>query len=298
MAGRLGLGTVQFGLAYGIANEQGRVAAAEARAILQLAREAGISVLDTAPAYGQAETVLGSLLDPADRFRLISKTVAVPAPTIGDAETALVRAGFEATLRALGRRRLDGLLVHQADDLLKPGGERLYDLLQDWRAQGRVDKIGVSVYERRQIDEIFARYALDLVQLPINVCDQRLLRDGTLSALVTAGVEIHARSLFLQGLLLMDEASLPAFVAPWRKTLRAFHCEARSRGATPLQAALAFVCQRPEIAVALVGVLSAEQLRQCLEAEQMPVTLDWTRFAIDDARLIDPRRWPAKGESR
>lgn len=293
MASRLGLGTAQFGLDYGIANDAGRVPEAEVTAILDEARRADIRVLDTAPAYGTAQAVLGRLLRPQDRFRVVTKTVAIRTPGIGDEELATVRKGFEESLAQLGVDHVAGLLVHQADDLAKPGGERLAELLMELRAQGKVDKVGISVYDRAQLEQLLERrYAFDLVQLPLNVFDQRLVRDGTLASLAGAGVELHARSVFLQGLLLMDEMRLPAFAAPWRERIRDFRRALDEAGVTALAAALSFVLGQAEVSVALVGVLSADHLQECLAAEKKPVSLDWGRFAIDDPALVDPRRWP------
>jgi aryl-alcohol dehydrogenase-like predicted oxidoreductase len=205
-----------------------------------------------------------------------------------------VRSTFDVSLQKLGRQAVAGLLVHQADDLLKPGGERLFALLEGWRADGKVGKIGVSVYDRPQIERLFDRYKLDLVQLPLSVFDQRLAMDGTLEMLARAGVEIHARSVFLQGLLLMDESDLPELFSPWRTRVHFFRQTLREAGASPLGAALSFVKQLPQVAIALIGVLSAGHLAQCIAAYDNDIALDWTRFAIDDPMAVDPRRWPAR----
>lgn len=294
MTARLGLGTAQFGFAYGIANLEGRVPEAEVGQILEIARAAGMVVLDTAPAYGEAEAVLGQWLRPGDPFRITTKTPAIAASKVGEEDIAAVQAAFDASLKTLHVEHIAAVLVHQADDLLKPGGERLWALLRTWQEAGKVEKIGASVYERRQIDGLMARYPVELLQLPVNVFDQRLMRDGTLAALAAQGIEIHARSVFLQGLLLMEDAFLPAFATPWRETIRAFRAAADQAGASPLRAALSFVCQQPEIATVLIGVFSAKQLQECLAAVDAPLTLDWARYAIDDPNFVDPRRWPPR----
>jgi aryl-alcohol dehydrogenase-like predicted oxidoreductase len=291
---KIGLGTVQFGLDYGVSNSAGQVPVTEAAAILEFARRTGVDLLDTAPAYGSAEVVLGQLLRRGDSFSIVTKTSPLAATTIGDEELARVRSVFDHSLRAMGRQSVAGLLVHQADDLLKPGGDRLFDLLQGWRSNGKVGKIGVSVYDRPQIERLFELYPLDLVQLPLNVFDQRLATDGTLKKLADAGVEIHARSVFLQGLVLMEEDALPQFFAPWHEKFGAFRQAVRAAGTTPLEAALSFVKQLPTVAVALIGVQSVEHFRQCLEAYEADVMLDWERFVIDDAAAVDPRRWPTR----
>ncbi|MFM9434688.1 aryl-alcohol dehydrogenase-like predicted oxidoreductase [Janthinobacterium sp. CG_23.3] len=292
---RLGLGTVQFGLDYGIANQSGRVALADAVAIVALAGGNGLEVLDTASAYGDSESTVGLCLlaNAACAFRVVTKTAPLGTAALGAAELQMVERAFMASLERLGRRRVDCLMVHHADDLLVPGGERLFARLLAWREQGLVDKIGVSVYDKEQIERLFARYSFDLVQLPLNVFDQRLLHNGGLAMLAERGVEVHARSLLLQGVLLMSPASLPAHLAALRAPLAALHALARTRGLTPLAAAFGFVKQIKEVAVALVGVLSVAHLGECLDAYRGAPAGDYARFAQDDDSLIDPRRWPA-----
>jgi aryl-alcohol dehydrogenase-like predicted oxidoreductase len=288
---KLGLGTVQFGLDYGVSNTSGQVAPDEVRRILQKASEHGISVLDTAAGYGNAEAVLGQCLPAGTAFPIVTKTQPLKAACVDDAGLRQVAANFEASLSRLGRQSVHGLLVHHGGDLLLPGGERLYALLRQWQAEGRVGKIGVSVYDRAEIDALFERFAFDLVQLPLNVFDQRLLRDGTLTTLHRAGVEIHARSVFLQGALLMDTDALPLYLAPLRQHHVAYRTALRAAGVSPLAAALGFVRQLAEVGVALVGVLSAAQLDECVAAYIAASTLDYRDFAIDTPSLVDPRGW-------
>ncbi len=183
----LGLGSVQFGLDYGIANATGRTPAPEVAAILALAAERGVKVLDTAPSYGDSEAVVGRAL-PADQdFRIISKTRYFRLAKIGREEVATLDSDFRASLERLGVERLYGLLLHHCDDLLAPGGERLWAAMAALKDRGLVAKIGVSVYTKRQIEAVLERFTIDLVQLPLNVLDQRLSREF-LDSIKRAGI--------------------------------------------------------------------------------------------------------------
>lgn len=287
----LGLGTVQFGLDYGVSSTSGQVAPDEVRRILQKASEHGISVLDTAAGYGNAEAVLGNCLPADTAFSIVTKILPLKVACVDDAGLRQAATNFEASLSRLGRQSVHGLLVHHGGDLLLPGGERLYATLRQWQADGRVRKIGVSVYDRAEVDALFDRYTFDLVQLPLNVFDQRLVLDGTLTTLHNAGVEIHARSVFLQGVLLMDSEALPPFLTPQRPHHAAYRMALRAAGVSPLAAALGFVRNLLEVDVALVGVQSAAQLDECIAAYNTVPGLDYRDFAVDTPSLVDPRLW-------
>lgn len=291
---RLGLGTVQFGLDYGVSNTAGQVPRDEVARILEGARDAGITVLDTAAAYGESETVLGEMLLPQDRFAIVSKTIPLRCDSIGPADILKIRDGFAASMARLRCSSLDAILVHDANDLLVPGGERVYAQLREWRDAGKVSRIGVSAYDAAQIDAVFLRYDLDLVQLPLNVFDQRLVRDGTLVGLSRKGVAIHARSIILQGALVTDADALPPFLAPLRPKLIAYRALLAANGTSALAGALGFVRHLPEVEVALIGVVSRGQLDECVAAYAAPMMLDLDQFSVDDPGLIDPRRWPSR----
>jgi aryl-alcohol dehydrogenase-like predicted oxidoreductase len=293
---KLGLGTVQFGLAYGVTNPRGQVARADVAAILAAALAAGVDLLDTAAAYGESEAVLGALLPPAAPLRLVSKLPAIDAATIGPAEISACRASVRRSLARLRRPQLYGLLLHRADDLLKPGGDRLVALLRELKEAGLVAKVGVSAYERRQLDWVLAMFTPDLLQVPASVIDQRLLRDGTLARLRAQGIEIHARSVFLQGVLLADPAQLPAHFAPWRDRLRRLAELAERAGRSRLSLCLAFALARPEIDGVVVGVTGLAELQEILAAAgdsdaALPAGLD--ELAVDDPQLVNPALWPA-----
>ncbi|MGC4406040.1 aldo/keto reductase [Methyloversatilis sp. MC4-4] len=286
---RIGLGTVQWGVDYGVANRDGRTPRAEVTRILAAGRAAGLKVLDTAALYGEAEAVLGE--QDLSGLQVVTKTPRYAHAPITAADADDLKATFIRSLARLRLPAVHGLLAHHADDLLVAGGERLIDALRALRAEGKVARIGVSVYDGAQLDAILARFTPDLVQLPLNVFDQRLIVDGSLARLAALGVEIHVRSVFLQGLLLMPPDSAPAFFDPWRERLRAWHADCAERNVLPQQAALAFVCDLSEVSCCLIGVQSRAQLEQSLNGLDEVPRFDATSFACNDPALLNPVNW-------
>lgn len=277
----LGLGTVQFGLSYGPARAP--IRAPDVGRILVRAAAAGVTVLDTAPSYGQSERVLGEQLPRQHGFRLVTKTVPGTDDVVGD---------LRSSLRLLAVEAVDGLLVHAPDDLLGPRAGRVWAALCEVRELGLAAKIGVSVYHPRQAEGILARFSVDMIQAPFNVFDQRLRTSGLLGKLQSIGVEVHARSVFLQGRLLDRPEQLPAHLSELRDPLAVFRRMAHERGLDPLAAALGFVRQTPGIDVALVGIDTPAQLDQILGRAGRDVEpAVFGSLAVEDERLVDPSRW-------
>ena len=288
----LGLGTAQLGLPYGVSNRAGQPSEAEAAAILERALELGVRTFDTAPAYGESEALVGRLLPTTAEARIVTKTPPLTAAEVTEANCKALRRSAERSRERLRCERLDALLVHHGSDLDLPGGERLAATVIGLRDEGVAARVGVSVYDREELEVARRLLPLDIVQLPLNVFDQRFLRDNTLAELREEGVEVHARSAFLQGLLLMEPEELPERVTGAAGPLRRYHDARRAAGLTSTQAALGFA-RAAGVDVVLVGTNSAAELAECVAAMdiEIPPQLDYASLAVDDPALIDPRRW-------
>ena len=287
IAARLGLGTVQFGLPYGVSNGSGQVPPAEARAILATAHEAGIRVLDTAAAYGMAEALLGELRTQAARFRICTKTLSLRE---GGLTNVIARARRSAEL--LGGAPIDALLVHSARDLFGKNGGALWNELQKLKAEGLFSRIGISAYAHDNPVELARGYQPDLMQIPVSLLDQRLVVDGSLDELSRLGIEVHVRSIFLQGLLFVAPEMLPQKLVHAATRLAQIRTAIHAASTTPLAAALAFVLQQSNIDVAVVGVTSTNQLREIISAAAAPAPgLDWGALAVDDPIVLNPAIW-------
>ena len=289
---RIGLGTVQFGLDYGVSNAAGKTPIAEVRTVLDYAAGHGIGILDTAPAYGNSEDSLGQVRA-CDRFQVVTKTPVLNKQRITPADAEAVAAAFSHSLQRLRTNRIYGWIVHNSNDLLVDGGEYVYECLVQARNNGEAEKIGASVYDAQQLDGLLRRYILDIVQLPLNVLDQRLVRSGHLAELQARGIEIHVRSVFLQGLLLMPLDSVPAYFAPMHTHLRRYHEWVAREQLTPLQAALQFMRSVVPNETLICGINTCEQLREICDALRSGDLLeaDWQAFALDDPTMVNPSLW-------
>jgi aryl-alcohol dehydrogenase-like predicted oxidoreductase len=294
LTAKIGLGTVQWGMAYGIANRAGPPDAAEVGRLLGIAARAGIALLDTAHAYGEAEAVIGRAVAADAPFRVVTKTLPVAAATISPDDLARVRAAFGQSLARLNRPRIYGVLVHAADNLLAPGGERIWDWLEELRRQGTVERIGVSLYEPDQFFRLRERFGLTLVQIPLNVYDRRFIASGALREMAAAGIEVHARSAFLQGLLLLAPDALPPAFAALRGHHARFRQWSAAAGLGPLAACLAFVLAQPHVARVIVGCERAAQLDEIVAAARLarPGLAVPDDLALTDETVLNPSRWP------
>jgi aryl-alcohol dehydrogenase-like predicted oxidoreductase len=292
IAQKLVLGSAQFGMSYGIANTVGRPHAGTVRAILGRAARAGIDTIDTAHSYGDAELVLGQLLSDNQHFRIISKTLPFPAE-FGTADNLVeVRTAFKTSLDRLNQRCLEALLVHHAGDLLGSSGDRLWSWLQSVRSSGLAGKIGVSVYTPEELSAVLDRYSIQIVQLPYNVYDQRFARAGLLDRLRSAGVEVHARSAFLQGLLLLSPEQLRGQFETIRMHQHQFHGAMAQNGMTPLAGCLSVSLNDPRVDFVVVGCESVQQMEQILEgADQARSIPRIEQFQLLDEDIINPSRW-------
>ena len=287
MSTRLGLGTAQFGLRYGVANLSGQVGRSETGAILEYAAKAGLAMLDTAIAYGDSETRLGQL--GVAHWQVVSKLPPVPpdCPDVG----AWARTAVDASLARLAIPKLHGLLLHEPRELLAVHGGTLWAALLELKERGAVAKIGVSVYGPEDLEPLWGRFAPDIVQAPFNVIDRRIAVSGWLTRLHEAGTEVHARSAFLQGLLLMTPASRPAGFARWQGLWDQWQRWLAQQRLTPLQACLRFALSRAEVDRVVVGVDSLAQLREVISAAAGQPLVPPEDLASNDLDLIDPSRW-------
>ena len=284
---RLALGTVQFGLPYGIANQDGQVTRPVAKTMLQLAAAKGIDTLDTAIAYGESETCLGEV--GAQGFKLVTKLPPVPAGC-GDV-SRWVHEQIDASLARLGVKVVYGLLLHRPEQLLGSDGNALYQAMQKLKETGQVQKIGISIYAPRALDALMPRFRFELVQAPFNLMDRRLHASGWLQRLKNEGVEIHTRSVFMQGLLLMPRVDIPAKFAPWTELWDKWHKWLSDHNVSAVQASLAFPLAFPEIDRIIVGADNETQLKQIIDAVDSNAIDNLPDLQCDADSLINPAQW-------
>lgn len=290
MTPRFALGTVQFGMAYGIANRLGRPDIDTVADILTRARAAGIDMLDTAIAYGEAEAVLGRI--GVAGWRVVTKLPPVPED---EADIAgWMEAQLTASLSRLGLSRLHGLLLHAPTQMHSPRAAAIACALEAIAAQGLAHRVGVSIqHPDTDLPQVLRHMQPGLIQSPCNLLDDALIRQGWAARLRAMGCEIHTRSAFLQGLLLMPPDQRPAWAARFGTYWRAWDSWRARHGLPAVAACLRFLRACPDIDLIVLGVDSVAQLDELLAipATPLPDLPDWPLPVAQD--LITPSRWPA-----
>ena len=284
---KLALGTAQFGLSYGIANLGGQVALKEAQAILNFACACGLDTLDTAVNYGDCQQRLGEI--GVANWQVISKLPALP--DLCDDVTKWVRDQVQKSLQLLETTTLRGLLLHRPEQLLGELGKELYNALLALKHDGLVEKIGVSIYDPAELEAITKNFKIDIVQAPFNVLDRRLITTGWMNKLAQMDIELHTRSVFLQGLLLMPSESRPVKFNRWLSKWHQWDQWLADRGFTPLQACLSDALSHSGIARIIVGVDSLKQFKDIVLAAQGSISEPLGELSSTDIDLINPARW-------
>ncbi len=285
---KLALGTVQFGLNYGVSNFSGQTNLSEASKIIKLAKEENIDLIDTAISYGVSEKTIGKIgiLD----FKFVSKLPSVS--NINGDLTIIVEQMINKSLNRLGIKSLYGLLIHNSQDLLGNSGSKLIYALDQIKARGLIEKIGVSIYDPSEIDKIINLFKIDIIQAPLNIIDRRLEKSGWLKKLHNKNIEIHTRSTFLQGLLLMQKDQIPMKFNRWTDLFDRWFLELKKYDLDAAQVCLSYPMSLPEVDRIVIGVNNADQLKKLIKLSKSKILNHDLSFMIsNDNLLINPSNW-------
>ena len=286
---KIALGTVQFGIPYGVANSNGQVEKLEIKDILDYAKSFGIDTIDTAIAYGTSEQCLGDA--GVNDYHLVTKL-----PEIPDDYRNLktwVQNHVESSLSTLGVETLSGLLLHRSSQLLDTDKKDLWSILLQLKSDGIVKKIGFSIYTPDELDKLWNSFKPDLVQAPYNILDRRLETSGWLERMHKENVEVHVRSIFLQGLLLMNKSNRPEKFNKWLALWNHWDDWLKESNVTPVQAAVSFSLSDNRVSKVIVGVDSLDQLKEIISAANNNIDRFPENLNIGDTRLLNPSEWSA-----
>lgn len=284
---KLSIGTVQFGLNYGVANTSGKVTYDEVQKILKEAKLNQIDTIDTAAAYGESESVLGK--SGVEQFQIITKLPEIPMDVKNI--TSYIEESFFNSIKHLKVTKVYGFLLHRPSQLFMSGGAEIYKALLNLKEQGYIEKIGASIYQPEELDEIYKEYELDLIQVPFSIFDRRLIETGWLSRLYDKGVEVHVRSVFLQGLLLMSSKQRPEKFKCWDNLWEKWDNWLAKNNLTPLEASIRYVLSIPEISKVVIGVDSSSQLKEIISAANGKLPEIPNGLLSNDVNLLNPANW-------
>jgi len=282
---RIVLGGAQLGLPYGILNGGETLRREEVARILDTAVGHGIDSIDTAIAYGQSELVIGETAQ--NRFNIISKLPPLPSEVSSVSEW--VHTQVDASLARLNCTSLDALLLHRPQDLEEQQGAELYAAINSLKIKKIIQRFGISIYAPDELDGIIGKFDINVVQAPLNVFDRRIL--GVLDRLTALKIEVHVRSVFLQGVLIASPKDRPQRFQPWSEHFAMFDNWVLSTGVSAMACCLGFALQQPGVAKLVIGTTSAESLTEIMNSVpnmhlEVPADLQ-----SSNEQLIDPRVW-------
>lgn len=285
---KIALGSAQFGLQYGVSNAFVQVPKKQVQNILDECRRLRVTSIDTAIVYGNCEQLLG-MIGVSD-FNVVTKLPRYNDPTL--APLAWVEQHVEDSLNRLKLKSLEGIMFHDVGTLKGPEGERLVKAVVKLKERGLINKIGVSIYNPEEINCIFETFSPDIIQAPLNVLDRRIVSSGWLEELRQKDVEVHVRSIFLQGLLLMRREKIPVQFEKWSDLWNDWHSLLEKEKLNPVFVCLNFIKSLTGIDRIIVGVNSCEQITEIVkEWNAAAIKLDTARFSTEDDALINPSKW-------
>ena len=260
------LGTVQFGMKYGVNNRQGQPSMNDSVEMIKYAVDNGIKYIDTARAYGDAELVIGEYNKiygvPKD-IKIISKL----RPNVIEADTkdvnSLIRDELESSLKRMGVDKLNGYLLHTPEYIYN---QNILDALLNLKEEKMVENIGVSIYDLKEGEQAIKTGIIDYIQLPYSYLDQRGIRTGFIKKAKEHGIKIFTRSAFLQGLVMMEKSRIPQYLAPAICNIEKFEPITKEFNEDIINAIIHFVTDEADIDYLVFGVDNIEQLKEDMDA--------------------------------
>jgi len=287
---KIAIGTAQAGSEYGVANTSGILVENEIKKILEKAENEGVDTIDTASNYGNSEAILGNLN--IHNFNVITKLPAVPKNCLNIRKW--VAGVIEKSLLSLKVEKIYGILFHEPNQLLSEYGDELYRVLEEYKNKNIISKIGISNYSPTQLDLIIHKFPIDIVQAPLNLVDRRILNSGWLDKLSARNIEIHIRSVFLQGLLLIPYNQIPNEFLMWDKVWIRWNNWLSSNNVSAAHACISFANSFEQINKIIVGVDCLNHFEEIVtNVKKKPLT-DIINIELEDELLINPSNWRLK----
>tara|TARA_B100000073_G_scaffold347021_1_gene360041 strand:+ start:527 stop:1393 length:867 start_codon:yes stop_codon:yes gene_type:complete len=280
------LGTAQFGLNYGATNKVGKLSKTNISRILDKSKDLGVIGLDTSPNYGDSEIILGDL--GIKNFEICTKLPSISATNQSLKRT--IKNHIETSLKNLKIDCIDYYLLHDEKNLYQENSDEILEELLQHKKNGLLKKIGISIYSYSQLMNYPQKEKLDLVQGPYNLADSRFYSSGLCDFLEKKKIEFHARSIFLQGILLADHETLPYYFKKYKKFFSKLNDLEKKLQCNKLELCLNYVLNSKKISASIIGIDSYEHLNEIFEAANKKIEL-FELNCNSDEDFINPQRW-------
>lgn len=281
------IGTANFGKKYGILNRNEQIPSKDIPEIFKEMIQKNVEFLDTAPGYGDSETIIGQYSNLTNKMKVITKI-----GLLDNNRSKPIHDSVNASLERMNMSKIWGLLIHNTKILFDGDSKKLIEEFKEMKDKGLVERIGASVYSEIELERVLDIFSdLDLIQIPENVCDQSKFDSNLLINLKSANVEIFVRSIFLQGILLNEFDELPKIFNEYEFDVQSFFRTCRKTGRSPKEICLDYAKSIPWCTGVVVGVDSISQLVEVSGKYFQKTELDRKLFKRFPNWLLDPRNW-------
>ncbi len=285
---KISIGTAQFGKKYGISNISGKTKKSEIGKILKIAKQRNINLIDTAQNYLNVENRLASYH--LNDFKISTKISDINRVNI-ETNKHFIYNKIIHSLQNLKIKKIDTIFLHNTNDLLSKNGDKYFEDLIKSKKNNLVNKIGITVYSTKEINEIISNFDIDVVQCPFNIFDNRLVETGMYNQLVNKKIEIEVRSIFLQGLLLMNADKIPLQFQSFQKLFKLWFEFLKKNQICQLDACINFVKKYKKIKRIIIGVENSNQFLEIIKSFNKNNYIDFPKMSSNQIKLINPNLW-------
>jgi aryl-alcohol dehydrogenase-like predicted oxidoreductase len=291
---KLGIGTAQLGMRYGITNKSSKLKFIDFKKIILLSVNNKIYTIDTANNYGDSEIKIGKAILKTkykDKFKIVSKIGNIRKVKISNIYKHILDS-VSLSISVMGVKNLEGILIHDIKDLESNKADEIFYSLIRIKNMGLIKKIGFSAYKIFDVIKYIKKYKFDFIQFPLNIFDQRILAKNIQKKLKKHKVELHIRSIFLQGLLLLPKNKLPMKFKN-KTILKNWHKFLNGNNLDPLTACINFIKQNNIYTKVIIGFNSYNQFNEVLKKFTIKkrINLNFEKLATKNSSIINPSKW-------
>lgn len=279
------IGSANVNKRYGLINN--KININEFKKLLNFAVIKGIKTVDTSPQYSNSEKVIGSV---KKNFKIITKITRIPSKIKNIEIEKWITNQFLQSSKNLRLNKVYGLLLQNAEILLSKNSKFVFRALLNLKKKNKLQKIGISVYNFKTLEKIINQYHIDFVQVPYNIFDRRIENVRLIKKIKKKGIEIHVRSIFLQGLLTKRNIRIPKKLLSLKKGLESWKKWLELNKLTTINACLNFVLRNKNVDKIVIGFNDLESFKQVINYKKSTINFRKLNIKIDSKHL-DPRKW-------
>jgi len=284
IAKKIILGSANINFSYGL--NKNKIEGKKFLKLMKYAFERGVKVIDTSPSYRSSEKVIGLS---KKNFEVITKIPKIPQKIKKIDLEEWIRKKIINSKKKI-KKKIYGILIQNAEILLSNKAEIIFSTLLNLKREGFFDKIGISIYSFKTLELVINKFAIDFVQLPYNVLDQRFVRRKIINIVKRKQIEIHARSIFLQGLLTENKINLPKKLSKLENALKKWRQWIKKKNINPVHACLDFALRNKNIDKLVIGFNSKHNFEEAIKFKKTKLNFNNLKIKVNQ-NLLDPRKW-------